>query len=170
MIPYTGWIKVIGKLNYTRLEEHGDDMNGDVFRELADINDEVMLYVQQPASGVKADMQGTGFTKNATVEIPAGSEMMFGADALFAYADDPYPWLAKETAVWTMEDVDYAWMNYFDEEIDGDWVQHKDCISVFVEGREELAGKKFKLKATAQDGSGKSITITVKVTEPLPPQ
>lgn len=164
VIPYTGWIKVVGKLDYKQRSWNPEtDMPG-----MMEIFDEVYIYVQQPATGLSVSYTENGESKTTTkavnVTVPAGESITFTAEQLYGYAGGPD--LEIGTPAWTMAANDFAYA-YHPYDVDGEeYIEFKDMYTVDV--REDApVNKTFKIKAFTQDGSNKNIQITIKVGEPL---
>lgn len=164
VIPYTGWIKVVGKLDYKQRSWNPEtDMPG-----MMEIFDEVYIYVQQPATGLSVSYTENGESKTTTkavnVTVPAGESITFTAEQLYGYAGGPD--LEIGTPAWTMAANDFA-DAYHPYDVDGEeYIEFKDMYTVDV--REDApVNKTFKIKAFTQDGSNKNIQITIKVGEPL---
>ncbi|MBR5306274.1 MAG: hypothetical protein IKU47_05045, partial [Oscillospiraceae bacterium] len=164
VIPYTGWIKVVGKIGYKQRSWNPETDKA----EMMEIVDEVYIYVQQPATGLSVSYEENGEVKTTqkavTLTVPAGESITFTAEQLYGYAGGPD--LEIGTAGWSMAANDFA-DAYHPYGVDGEeYIEFKDMYTVDVRG-DAPVNKTFKIKAFTQDGSNKNIQITIKVGAPL---
>ena len=164
VIPYTGWIKVVGKLGYKQRSWNPETEKD----EMMEIVDEVYIYVQQPATGLSVSYTENGelktTTKAVTLTVPAGESITFTAEQLYGYAGGPD--LEFDTAGWSMAANDFAYAYHPYDEDGEEYIEFKDMYTVDVLG-DAPVNKTFRIKAFTQDGSNKNIQITIKVGEPL---
>ncbi|MBQ9844988.1 MAG: leucine-rich repeat protein [Oscillospiraceae bacterium] len=170
VIPYTGWVKVTAKLGYEEWawDDEIQDMN------FVEIRDEMYVYIQQPATGVEVryemldenfEYTGDTVSKNATITVPAGRYVYLFAEPVFACTSIPDLTLGAPT--FSIGKADYIWYQPLTGVTgDGEMVQTNDRYMISVQSSAPV-GASFKVKAFAQDGSGKATTITIKVGEPL---